>query len=409
MMGSRKRAAGSRESSAEADCGLPAIPPTPRLPVSPLSSSPGLYVHVPFCVRKCIYCDFASEAPPHPDRIRRYLSCLEMELGRLPSDFRPGTVFVGGGTPTALEGEAFGRLLDLMTPHAAGAVEWTCEANPRTVTPAKTARMRAAGVNRVSLGAQSFDPAALKFLGRAHGAEDIAEAVAILRGAGVANLGLDLIAAVPGRDTAALDRDLDRVLALAPEHLSAYTLSIEDGTPLAALLDMGVVKPVPEDQALAEYDLVRSRLRAAGFIHYEISNFARPGFECRHNLLYWSGGDYLGCGPAAHSHRDGARWGNIRTLDAWADVVSKGWTPVDFEERLTPEKRARETLVFSLRRLDGVDAATFRATTGYGIDELCGAEIAKLAGQGLIERTATGIRLAERALFVSDTVFAALV
>lgn len=370
---------------------------------------PGLYIHVPFCVRKCAYCDFASEAPPHPDRIRRYLSCLEMELGRLPSDFRPGTVFLGGGTPTALDGEAFGRLLDLVAPHATAAVEWTCEANPRTVTPAKAARMRAAGVNRVSLGAQSFDRAALEFLGRAHGADDIGEAFGILRDAGLANLGLDLITAVPGRDTTALDRDLDRALALAPEHLSAYTLSIEEGTPLAALLDLGAVKPVPEEQALAEYDLVRSRLRAAGFRHYEISNFARPGFECRHNLLYWTGGDYLGCGPAAHSHRGGTRQGNVRTLEAWAEVVSRGWTPVDFEERLTPEKRARETLVFSLRRLDGVDAAAFRTATGFDLDELCGAEIAELAAQGLIERTATGIRLADRALFISDTVFSALV
>lgn len=378
-------------------------------PDSPPPALPGLYIHVPFCVRKCAYCDFASEAPPHPDRIHRYLSCLEMELGRLPSDFHAGTIFVGGGTPTALDGEAFGRLLDLIAPHADGAAEWTCEANPRTVTPAKAARMRAAGVNRVSLGAQSFDPAALEFLGRAHGAADIGEAVALLRDAGFANLGLDLITAVPGRGAAALDRDLDRVLALAPEHLSAYTLSIEEGTPLAALLDMGAVKPVPEDQAVAEYELVRSRLRAAGFRHYEISNFARPGFECRHNLIYWSGGDYLGCGPAAHSHRGGARWGNVRTLEAWADVVSRGWTPVEFEERLSPEKHARETLVFSLRRLDGVDAAAFRAATGFDLEELCGAEIASLTAQGLIERADAGIRLAERALFISDTVFAALV
>ncbi len=369
----------------------------------------GLYIHVPFCLRKCAYCDFASEAPPHPDRIHRYLFCLDMELGRLPAGFRPGTVFIGGGTPTALEEASFGRLLDLVAPHAADAVEWTCEANPRTITQAKATHMRAAGVTRVSLGAQSFDPATLSFLGRAHGADDVADAVAILRDAGIANLGIDLITAVPGRDAAALNRDIDRALALEPNHVSAYTLSVEDGTPLAALVDMGAVKPVAEDQALADYDLVRTRLAAAGFRHYEISNFARPGMECRHNLLYWSGGEYLGCGPAAHSHRGGARWGNVRTLEAWADVVSRGWTPVAFEERLAPEKRARETLVFSLRRLDGVDAAVFRTRTGFDLDDLCGAEIGRLVAQGLLERTPTGIRLAERALFISDTVFAELV
>ncbi len=375
----------------------------------PGAAPPGLYIHVPFCIRKCAYCDFASEAPPHPDRIHRYLACLEMEIGRLPAGFRPGTVFLGGGTPTALDDASFGRLLDLVRPRAAAAVEWTCEANPRTVTETKAARMRAAGVTRVSLGAQSFDSATLSFLGRAHGADDVAYAAEVLRGAGLDNLGVDLITAVPGRDTAALARDIDRVLDLAPRHVSAYTLSIEEGTPLAALVDMGAVKPVAEDQALAEYDLVRSRLVAAGLRHYEISNFARPGFECRHNLLYWSGGDYLGCGPAAHSHRDGTRWGNVQTLEAWIDVVSRGWTPIDFEEHLAPEKRARETLVFSLRRLEGVDAAAFRATTGFDLDALCGAELDRLVGQGLLERTDRGIRLAERALFISDAVFAELV
>jgi oxygen-independent coproporphyrinogen-3 oxidase len=375
----------------------------------PDAAPPGLYIHVPFCVRKCAYCDFASEAPPHPDRIHRYLACLDMEIGRLPADFRPGTVFLGGGTPTALDHASFGRLLDLVRSRAAAAVEWTCEANPRTVTRAKAGLLRAAGVTRVSLGAQSFDTATLSFLGRAHAADDIADAFSILRDAGVANLGVDVITAVPGRDRGALDRDMDRVLALAPQHVSAYTLSIEEGTPLAALVDLGAVKPVAEEQALAEYDLVRSRLGAAGFRHYEISNFALPGFECRHNLLYWSGGDYLGCGPAAHSHRNGARWGNVQALDAWSDVVSRGWTPVAFEERLAPEKRARETLVFSLRRLDGVDAAAFRTATGFDLDALCGAEIDRLAGQGLLERTSTGLRLAERALFISDTVFSELV
>lgn len=370
---------------------------------------PGLYVHVPFCLRKCAYCDFASEAPPHPDRIHRYLACLDMELGRLPADFRPGTVFLGGGTPTSLNDEAFARLMDLVAPRASGAAEWTCEANPRTVTAAKAARMRDAGVTRVSLGAQSFDPATLAFLGRAHGADDVGDAIALLRDAGLANLGVDLITAVPGRDADALARDIDRALALDPRHLSAYTLSIEDGTPLAALVDLGTVKPVSDEQALAEYELVRSRLRNAGFVHYEISNFARPGSECRHNLLYWSGGEYLGCGPAAHSHRGGVRWGNVQTLEAWADVVSRGWTPVAFEERLTPEKRARETLVFSLRRLDGVDAAAFRAATGFDLDTLCGPEIARLADQGLLQRTATGVRLTGRALFISDAVFAELV
>ena len=379
------------------------------LPPGGPALGPGLYIHVPFCAAKCAYCDFASEAPARPDRIVRYLAGLESETGRLPADFRPNTVFIGGGTPTVLPPDALGRLLAMAAARAATATEWTCEANPGTVGRETAAAFRTAGVNRVSLGAQSFDPATLTALGRIHGPDDIAAAVDRLRAAGIANLGLDLITAVPGRSTAALDRDLDRLLDLAPDHVSAYTLSIEEGTPLAARVDAGAVQPVADEQALEEYTLVRTRLRDAGFRHYEISNFARPGRECRHNLLYWSGGEYLGCGPAAHSHWRGARWGNFQGLEAWADAISKGWKPAEFEERLDPKRHARETLVFSLRRIDGLDTAAFRASTGFDPGELCGTEIARLVDEGLLERTPAGIRLAERALFISDTVFAALV
>lgn len=373
------------------------------------ATEPGLYVHVPFCIRKCAYCDFASEAPPNPVRIERYLDALEIELGSLPDDFHPATVFIGGGTPTALGGAALDRLLSAVRTRAPNPAEWTCEANPGTVSPDTAARLAAGGVNRISLGAPSFDPSALALLGRAHTAEAIAESVSILRAAGLANLSLDLIYGVPGRGIDTLASDLDRLLALAPEHISAYLLSIEAGTPLAARVSEGSVDSVSDDDALAQFDAVRARLKAAGYGHYEISNFARPGLECRHNLLYWSGGEYLGVGPAAHSHWHGARWGNVLSLEAWADALSKGWNPRAFEERLAPEARARETLVFSLRRLAGVRRAEFRANTGFDLDALCGDTLDRLARDGLLVCDNDAVRLSDRALFISDAVFAELV
>lgn len=374
-----------------------------------MTEAPGLYVHVPFCARKCSYCDFASEAPPDPARIERYLDALEIELGSLPDDFHPATVFIGGGTPTALGGAALDRLLAAVRSRAPSPVEWTCEANPGSVSPETAARLAAGGVNRISLGAPSFDPAALAFLGRAHSADAIAESVSILRAAGLANLSLDLIYGIPGRSADGLRSDLDRILGLDPVHISAYLLSIEAGTPLAGRIADGEIEADSDEDALEQFDAIRTRLTGAGYGHYEISNFARPGFECRHNLLYWSGGEYLGVGPAAHSHWRGARWGNVRSLDAWAAAGSKGGNPRAFEERLAPEARARETLVFSLRRLAGVHRAEFKARTGFDLDALCGDTLRRLADDGLLVLDVDTVRLADRALFISDAVFAELV
>lgn len=376
----------------------------PRVP----PSGPGLYVHVPFCVRKCDYCDFASERLADPARVSLYLDMLEREIARLPPEFRPATVYVGGGTPTALPPPDLRRLLAAIAPLASGAIEWTVEANPGTVT-AETARLlRDAGVNRVSLGVQSFDPATLAWLGRVHGPDDAAEAVRRFRDAGLQNLSLDLLLAVPARDAATLERDLDRTLSLAPTHVSAYLLSIEPGTPLAHRLG-GSLPEELENQAVDDYQRTRRRLREAGFRQYEISNFARPGAECRHNLIYWTGGDYLGVGPAAHSHWQGSRWGNFQTLEAWAAALSKGWKPAEFEERLPSDRRARERLVFWLRLCGGVDRAAFRAAEGVDCEAIAGDALRRLAAQGLLRCDAASIRLADDALLISDRVFAELV
>ncbi|MGD9612019.1 MAG: radical SAM family heme chaperone HemW [Kiritimatiellia bacterium] len=360
----------------------------------------GLYVHVPFCVRKCGYCAFFSR-PAEPESVRAWFAGIERELTTLPAGFAPTSVFFGGGTPTALDERDLARLLALV--HARvdlnHLAEWTCEANPGTLTSAKLAGLRAGGVDRLSLGAQSFATAILKRLGRIHAAEDTRTAVALARAAGFANVGLDLIYGVPGVAREAFAADVEAALALEPEHVSCYCLEIEAGTPFADLAAAGELA-VSEDEQRAQFDWVRQRLAAAGLAHYELSNFAKPGRECRQNILYWCGGEYIGVGPAAHSHWAGARWGNSPELPEWKRA---------FAEKLEPAAKARETLVMGLRRIAGWGRAEFRAATGFDYDELRGQEIAGLAAQGLLVVEPDRLRLAADALFISDAVFAELV
>jgi oxygen-independent coproporphyrinogen-3 oxidase len=383
---------------------------------------PGLYVHIPFCVRKCVYCDFyslptaqgplarrvtAADQPDQPD----FLRALERELESLPDEFRPETVFLGGGTPTELSLADLRELLNLLHRHVdLGAVrEWTCESNPGTLAEAKVEVLLSAGVNRLSLGVQSFDPATLEFLGRIHSADEAREGFRLLRGMGVRNLNLDLIYGVPGSSRDAVARDLDALLELGPDHAACYCLIFEDGTPLNDLRNRGFVKEVDDDTELDQYNLVRDRLCSAGYEHYEISNFARPGFRCAHNLLYWGAGEYLGVGPSAHSHWRGVRSGNVRDLAAYTRRLLGGHDARAFREQLDPEAKARETLVMALRRLDGITAGEFRATTGFAYEELCREQLPWLRGEGLLDDAGGRLRLTERGLFVSDAIFAELV
>jgi oxygen-independent coproporphyrinogen-3 oxidase len=374
----------------------------------------GLYLHVPFCVRKCGYCDFYSLPQPEgraaPDAAR-YLAALEREMDALPAGFAPETIFFGGGTPTELAAEDLARLLASVARRVdlAGVLEWTCESNPGTLTSEKARLLRDAGVNRVSLGVQSFDERNLAFLGRIHSADEAAAGVRTLREAGFANVNLDLIFGIPGSPREALARDIARLADLGPEHASCYCLIFEEGTPLFGKRALGLVREVDEEEELAQYELAREAFARAGFRQYEISNWARPGRECRHNLLYWGGGEYVGLGPSAHSHWGGARWGNVRSLALYCDALLEGRSPREFEERLEPEAKAREALVMGLRRTAGVERARFREESGFEIEALSGPAIARLAALGLLEASAERVRLTERGLFVSDAVFAELV
>ena len=320
-----------------------------------------LYIHVPFCARRCSYCDFAiavrREVPS-----RRFVDQLLLEWRAagdrqdIPAAAPLATVYLGGGTPSLLDPVQLARLLAALRaerPWAPGA-EVTLEANPDDVTPAAAAAWVSAGINRVSLGVQSFDPSVLTWMHRTHAAAQVPGAVRTLRGAGITSLSLDLIYALPealGRDW---DADLDQALALAPDHLSLYGLTVESRTPLGRWVDRGAALPSPEERYAAEFLAARARLTAAGFHHYEVSNYARPGREAVHNSAYWRRSPYLGLGPSAHSAMGAQRWWNLREWAAWATALESGVTTVEAEERLDPDAVRVEDLYLGLRTDAGV-------------------------------------------------------
>ena len=366
----------------------------------------GLYIHVPFCLARCRYCDFYREAPLDGRRADRFLEALDEELRRLPR-FSPETVFIGGGTPTALDVFRLRRLLELLRRRVdlSAVVEFSCEANPGTLTPEKLAVLREGGVNRLSLGVQSFDDRALRRLGRIHAGREAVEAFRLARTAGFDNIGIDLLQGIPGLSFTGHLADLRLAVELNPEHLSSYNLSYEPGTPLSADRAAGRIVPFDEEAESDLYHAVRRTLLSAGFRHYEISNYARPGCACRHNLLYWTGGEYFGCGPAAFSHWQGERFGNPADLDRWIERLRAGEPPAVERERLPPREKARETLVMNLRLVDGVDEAVFERRTGFSPRALCGDELDRLVEEGLLVRSAGRLSLPPEALFISNTVF----
>ncbi len=385
----------------------------------------GLYIHIPFCERKCSYCAFYSFSKPWKNE-RRFFQGLEKEIKNLDVDFCPTTIFIGGGTPTAPSFQALEGFLPILGNFSPK--EFSVEVNPGTVDAEKFSLLRKSGVNRISIGVQSFDFQCLETLGRIHSADEAEKAFQLARAAGFENISLDLMFGVPGQTIGKLNTDLDRALALGPEHIAIYNLMYEEGTPMAARsgrLDEGLEREM--------YDLIRKRLTGAGFDHYEISNFAKPGFECQHNLLYWTGGEYIGCGPSAHSHWKGTRWANVADLDEYlkkrptppfghpsrggefeedAEIPLLGgvaagrggfsyWPPREFEETLDSEAKERETLVMGLRLLKGVDVSNVWKTRSEIFQTL--------EKQGLLVIEGHHIRLSEEALFVSNAVFAELV
>jgi oxygen-independent coproporphyrinogen-3 oxidase len=344
-----------------------------------------LYLHVPFCVRRCSYCDF-SIAVRKQIPAREYLDSVlrELELvsavdpGAVPRGLRelelvraadpgaaPGgldTLYLGGGTPSLLPPNALATLVAQVLPAFGSTpsfhvVEVTLEANPEDVTPESARRWRAAGLNRVSLGAQSFDNRVLEWMHRSHDAAQIGDAVRVLRRAGIENISLDLIFAVPAELNRDWSRDLELAVSLDPFHLSLYGLTVEARTPLARWITRGAASAPDDERYADEYLFAHRRLAACGYQFYEVSNACRDGYRSRHNSGYWSGHPYLGLGPAAHSYDGRARRWNVPAWEAYRRTLAEGRSPVEVEEVLTPEQRELERVYLSLRTDAGLPVA----------------------------------------------------
>lgn len=374
------------------------------------STQPGegtsLYVHVPFCVVKCGYCDFNSYVVDDRTVVDRFLDALEAELAQAQLPRVPVSVFVGGGTPTHLELPQFERLFAILGArvdlHACAEV--SMEANPESVTREKAALARAAGVRRFSMGVQSFHDRHLRFLDRAHDAARVRAAVEALRDGGAETLSLDLIFSVPGQTLAEWEADLQQALALQPEHLSCYNLTYEPGTRLHRDLQQGRFEPNDEELDRAMFLRTREVLGAAGYRAYEISNFAGRGGPCRHNDHYWLQGDYVGVGPGAASHRNGTRTTNLKPVEAWAKAVLGGRTGAGSAETLSPRQRAGEALWLGIRRARGIDLAAVGARLGIDVARQFAPTVDGLVRDGLLRQEGTRIVLTDAGLLLGDRV-----
>ena len=326
----------------------------------------GIYVHVPFCAHRCHYCDFftiAGRDEQRADYVARLLNEAQAALPKFPVGVR--TVFIGGGTPTHLPIDSLEALLSglgsLLRAGGHTIEEWTIEANPDTVTPDVAAVLAAGGVNRVSIGAQSFHEGSLAALERNHDPSNVSRAVELVRAAGISDVSIDLIFAVPGQpEPLELWRgDLDQALALDPSHLSCYNLSYELGTPLRRRLDTGAIERVSNEIEAEMYEFTIERLAAAGYEQYEVSNWARPGRRCLHNLLYWRNENWWPLGPSGSGHVNGRRWRNVPRLGPW--LQGSGLPPVDTVEQLDIDGQLGERLMLGLRLNEGVPRAVVEA------------------------------------------------
>ena len=369
------------------------------------AAATALYVHVPFCARKCRYCDFFSVAG-HDELIDPYLDALQGELRKRKANLDIRTIYVGGGTPTSLATGQLNRLLGMFADvlDLSGLVEFTVEANPGTLDLDKLAMMKKNGVNRLSLGVQSLNDRLLQTLGRIHTAEQSIEAINQARETGFENVSIDLIFAIPEECIEDLKRDLDGAVALKVEHISAYGLTFEEGTPLWEDLQEGRVARVKEETELEMYRTVGSTLASAGFEHYEVSNYAQPSRRSIHNQVYWRNDPYMGIGPGAVSYQSGSRLTNVRDVGRYIQLVKAQGDATGERERLEPRKRAGEAAMLGLRRIEGIDEQEFAARTGFALQELAGEAFGRLVEMGLVKREKGRVQLTERGMEVADSV-----
>jgi oxygen-independent coproporphyrinogen-3 oxidase len=365
---------------------------------------PGLYMHVPFCASTCDFCAF-YQIKPSPAAMERYLAGVERELELIEPARTYGTVFWGGGTPGLLTVAQLRRLGGLVVKHLGGrrATEWTVELAPGSVTSERLEALLEMGVTRVSLGVQSFQPRLLDALGRQHNRGQIDRAYERVRSAGFASVNLDLMFALPGQEEEEWLADIDTAAALQPDHLSTYCLTFEEDTALWVKLSQGRVKLDPEREAQL-YETTWARLAERGFAQYEVSNFARPGHACRHNLNTWHMHEWVGIGPSAASQHDGWRGQNVSDLDAWAAAVDRGERLTGEKTRLSPALLAEDALIFGLRMNAGVDLARWQGVSPEAPWAGVNALLDRMAADGLALREGKRVRLTDRGRLLADSI-----
>ncbi|MHB8057605.1 MAG: radical SAM family heme chaperone HemW [Desulfuromonadaceae bacterium] len=369
-----------------------------------------LYIHVPFCIKKCHYCAFISASPEY-NALVEYPALLLRELQLHSAGSEPlASIYFGGGTPSLLQPLQLGGLLEGIRAHTGirEDAEITLEANPGTVTPASLKEFRGAGINRISLGIQSFDDRFLEVMGRIHTAQQSRQAFMDAREAGFTNISIDLIHSLPGLSLNQWRSELLHAIALSPEHISIYGLTVEDGTPFASIYPPDSPELTDEDLSADMFELADTLLTAAGFEHYEIANYARPGCRSQHNSGYWRRDGYLGLGVAAHSFMHdgcGARFSNPDNLDEYRQgVTSDLLTRLD-EQKLTPDGAMAEYLFLGLRLADGVDLRAFECEFGCSLESAYGTATADLERLGLVVKKDGVLALTLKGMLLSNQVF----
>lgn len=364
------------------------------------------YIHIPFCISKCYYCDFNSY-PGLGHLFDAYSDAVRREIEHAPvSGAQAATLYIGGGTPTVMNDQQLYAMVDsvrfaLSLPKDA---EATIEANPATITASSLDALITMGLNRISIGIQSLEDETLSKLGRRHTSDDAYNAVINARLAGFANISLDLIYSLPEQTVDAWGDTVNKAIDLSPEHISLYELTIESGTPFADLLAQGALTLPGEEEQIEMYSVAESLLEAAGYEHYEISNYARPGFRCRHNQFYWQNEEYYGFGAGAVSYLDRRRVKNLSNPSEYIERVTESGSAVENSEELSPDAQMGETMMLGLRMLDGVDCEAFRGRFGVEPADVYAPELERLTRGGLLELADSRIRLTKRGVLLANEV-----
>lgn len=372
-----------------------------------------LYIHIPFCVRKCLYCDFLSSVAS-AEKIEEYVEALEAEIHDcVEPNYRVSTIFFGGGTPSVLSGDQVGRIMGAIREvfDIEEDAEISMEANPGTVTSQKLKAYKAAGINRISFGLQSASNEELKTLGRIHTYEEFVESYRLARMCGFENINVDLMSAIPNQTWERFEKSLNQVLELNPEHISVYSLIVEEGTPFAKSYGEGMPLenqlPTEEDERNIYYK-TKECLEKAGYQRYEISNYAKEGKECRHNLGYWERTDYLGLGLGSSSLMNNVRFKNTDDMVQYLKYANKKEQIREDIQPLSVNEQMEEFFFLGLRKMEGICEKEFENTFGITVEAFCGRQLERLETEGLLINQKGNIRLTEKGIDISNYVFAEL-